>query len=367
MSEISGFNLSEMLLAFVAGMVVITAIFSGLIAAFPNYFSIKSKVPDYVRYTGVGLLVMFVLDILLWVVVVALDAVDIHRPFCRVLCVFDNLTMVCGFLFGEAILCHGHSYLGRATISIVPFVVLMVVLGLTTAGWLVIIPCILCAVVCTALFVSQTIRIVKYDKKLTARYSNIESHDYAWYIHIMGPLLALTIAWLIAPLFAPGLITVAIYDMILVAVIIVFLHRVLHMSEETIDLTVNPQSVAAKVAKTEQELAKPTWVKTLLNLMEKKKIYRQSDLDVEMVAQMLGTNRTYLGRYLRTAYDCTFYTYINNYRLDEAVQLMADANLSLNEIAEKCGFVSIQSFRNLFQKRFGCIPQDYREKKLGIK
>ncbi len=58
----------------------------------------------------------------------------------------------------------------------------------------------------------------------------------------------------------------------------------------------------------------------------------------------------------------TFYDYVNNLRVEHAVDLLQKSNLRLNVIAEQSGFNSISTFRRFFAAKQQCTPSEYRKR-----
>ena len=59
-------------------------------------------------------------------------------------------------------------------------------------------------------------------------------------------------------------------------------------------------------------------------------------------------------------------TYINKLRLSKAKTLLANTNLSIEQISLKCGFNEYSYFTRLFKKQFGQTPTNYREENKKI-
>lgn len=57
-------------------------------------------------------------------------------------------------------------------------------------------------------------------------------------------------------------------------------------------------------------------------------------------------------------------TCLENVRLDRARQLLLSGELSVRDIAKRCGFSSSSRFCVVFQKRLGCTPGDFRRQEL---
>ncbi|MBP1614066.1 MAG: AraC family transcriptional regulator [Bacteroidetes bacterium] len=107
----------------------------------------------------------------------------------------------------------------------------------------------------------------------------------------------------------------------------------------------------------------------LLNqLMLEKKVYKDNFITKEKVADMLGTNRTYLSQVINEQSGKTFTHYINSFRVEEAVRVLSDANnnIPLKALSSELGFNSISTFYNVFQSAVGMPPSLYRSKVLSI-
>lgn len=106
----------------------------------------------------------------------------------------------------------------------------------------------------------------------------------------------------------------------------------------------------------------------LERLMKISYVYRDSDLNVEKLAEKLGTNRTYLSKAISQQTGGNFNAYLNAYRIDEAVRLLSDPDneTPLKAIAADLGFNSIQTFYAVFKGQVGLPPSKFREKYLQL-
>ena len=99
----------------------------------------------------------------------------------------------------------------------------------------------------------------------------------------------------------------------------------------------------------------------LQGLLEDGHIYSESSIGVDEVARRLGTNRSYLSAFINQRYGKTFSEYINDYRIDAAITLLrADKDMSLTEIAERCGYRSEATFYRNFKDKTGMTPGQLR-------
>lgn len=105
----------------------------------------------------------------------------------------------------------------------------------------------------------------------------------------------------------------------------------------------------------------------LEQLMNEDKVWKNPQLTLVDLAALVGTNRTYLSNYLNNTLQTTFYDYINGYRIDAVLRLLhaPDSAFTMAEIAEKCGFNSISTFRRVFHRVKGCSFAEYKKNITG--
>lgn len=98
-------------------------------------------------------------------------------------------------------------------------------------------------------------------------------------------------------------------------------------------------------------------------LMKSSKIYRQKDLSLDRLAEMLGTNRTYVSRAINMFSGLTFYAYLDLYRIHEATELISNDSeeTPFKQMADDLGYNSVSVFYKAFRKETGCTPGRYRE------
>lgn len=97
------------------------------------------------------------------------------------------------------------------------------------------------------------------------------------------------------------------------------------------------------------------------NLMEREKVWRDKDISLENMAELLGSNRSYVSRVINKYTGVSFANYINMKRVEEAKRLIAESDTPLKSIAIDLGYTSISSFSKAFYKVTGVPPSKYRE------
>lgn len=120
---------------------------------------------------------------------------------------------------------------------------------------------------------------------------------------------------------------------------------------------------ALHVLDAEQEL----FVKTTLYMKEHAP-FINPDLHIDDLAKALCTNRTTLANCIKkyTSGDLTLLQYINHFRIDYAVQLLADPKnkQTISQIAEAAGYRSRSVFNRQFALIYHCSPSVFRENSL---
>ena len=116
---------------------------------------------------------------------------------------------------------------------------------------------------------------------------------------------------------------------------------------------IEPESAARKV----NDL-----ILSLNTLMHKELLYIQTDLSRKKLADLLGTNETYLFEAIKQTYQLTFNDYVNLLRLDYARNLLTQPSpeLTIETVAIDSGFGSRNTFHRLFRERYELTPVEFR-------
>ena len=88
--------------------------------------------------------------------------------------------------------------------------------------------------------------------------------------------------------------------------------------------------------------------------------------NADQLARDIAMSRASLYKKMQTILGITPTDFIRNVRLKRAAQLLADTQLSINEIAGRVGFFTARNFSSQFKKMFGVTPSEYREPKKNL-
>ncbi len=95
-------------------------------------------------------------------------------------------------------------------------------------------------------------------------------------------------------------------------------------------------------------------------LMREEKVYRDCNLNIDMIADKLKTNRKYISKAINQYSGHNFFYFINQFRVEEATKLLTQSDLLLKQISTKVGYSNVTSFYRAFNKEVGCAPSVYR-------
>lgn len=103
--------------------------------------------------------------------------------------------------------------------------------------------------------------------------------------------------------------------------------------------------------------------KQLYKYIEKSKAYLNPELCLEELAQQVKIPKHHLTQVLNERINKSFYVFVNEYRIQEAVKRLNDIKRDINilSLAFECGFNSKSSFNNYFKKVTGYTPSAYRK------
>lgn len=87
--------------------------------------------------------------------------------------------------------------------------------------------------------------------------------------------------------------------------------------------------------------------------------YRE-DISMQDAAAALRYSDAYFCKLFKQCFKVNFSTYLNEFRVQKAQQLMTDARLNLKDISAACGYSDANYFTKVFKRITGKTPSEYR-------
>lgn len=89
-------------------------------------------------------------------------------------------------------------------------------------------------------------------------------------------------------------------------------------------------------------------------------------LSVKDIAIKLSIHENYLSRLFKSDMGISIKEYISEIKLSIANDLLSSTEYSIQQISDKIGFSTVQSFSKAFKKANGVSPGAYRKRRLGL-
>lgn len=89
-------------------------------------------------------------------------------------------------------------------------------------------------------------------------------------------------------------------------------------------------------------------------------------IKLEDLAKQENLTANYISQFFTKNIGVPFYQYLNNVRLEAAVQLLQDSSLSVTQVSNYAGFSDAKYMSNVFRQKFGCTPREYRSSNIRL-
>lgn len=96
-------------------------------------------------------------------------------------------------------------------------------------------------------------------------------------------------------------------------------------------------------------------------LFIEEKLYLRPEIVTDDVVRMLGTNRTYFTRMMRSEFNMSFHEFITYERIEYSKTLLTSTEKTLEEIAEESGFSNASSYCRVFKRQTNTSPDVWRK------
>jgi AraC-like DNA-binding protein len=103
----------------------------------------------------------------------------------------------------------------------------------------------------------------------------------------------------------------------------------------------------------------------LLSLLEKEQVFRQNDINLNTVAERLGTTRHNTSQVINEHFGVSFFELINKYRIEEAMRMLRESQeerMNIIDVAYEVGYNNKVTFNKSFKKINEMTPSQYLKK-----
>lgn len=215
----------------------------------------------------------------------------------------------------------------------------------------------------------MTVEYLKNYKRITNSLSNYFAEDYESYIKWL-PRCSFMLGTI--NLLAPFLLFLAIGPVAIFNLIIAFALFFVFVCYERYIVYERYCHAAVKAANREeaedskedngvQQSYSDDLIRVSLERWVEEKQFCKRDITIMDLSKYVGTNRTYLSKYINTVYGLSFRNWIADLRVEEAKKMLVEQNISLTEMSACLGFTSSSAFSRTFAQIAGETPTAYRK------
>ncbi|MFN1219631.1 helix-turn-helix domain-containing protein [Chryseobacterium kwangjuense] len=205
----------------------------------------------------------------------------------------------------------------------------------------------------------------KYRKELSDQYSNTEKMNMNWLYYL---IIGMALIWIAVMIRNDILIFSMVVLFILVAAYFgISRVGILNLAAESENIeekeVIDDPSEIVKYQKTfPGDDAIQEIYEKLMNIMEQEKLYKDPELSLNHVAQLLNAHPNILSQTINTLEQKNFYDYINRQRIEEFKRIAClpeNQKFTILSLAFESGFNSKTSFNRNFKKYMNCSPREF--------
>lgn len=177
-------------------------------------------------------------------------------------------------------------------------------------------------------------------------------------------------------------VLVGVFTLTAIFLLLLWFYRKLHRSKMAL---VNRQieKIQEKIILEKEDPMKPDWdeewdkqyrlIVRLQQLMKSEKPYLNPNVNIQLMAELMDSNRTYLSKAINTVLETNFSKFINEYRISEAIKLISEdftSSHTVEALAQHSGFANRAVFNSAFKKQTGVTPSffigNYKQRKVEL-
>ncbi|MCQ2204300.1 MAG: helix-turn-helix transcriptional regulator [Bacteroidales bacterium] len=198
----------------------------------------------------------------------------------------------------------------------------------------------------------------RYNKSLKQAYSDIENRDLRWLTILLILMVVALVIWS-SSTFINSEVATMIYRCCIIFIWFYLCLQVYRQKEASeIDLE-NGASRYGHDAPADPNVFMVG--KHLEEYMRTAHPFLKHDVTSRDIAEELNCSTALIAQYF-TSKGTTFHAYINDRRLDFAIEQLLTTNCTIVDLANSIGYRFDNDFFIAFQRKFGCTPQEYRSR-----
>lgn len=207
--------------------------------------------------------------------------------------------------------------------------------------------------------------LYSYRRKLKNQLSSLKNKDLSW---LRFFLFCFITACLSVHVFIPLLHSIVEFNVRLVNLLIFFViftmlfYKAIIKPDAFVGVDEEIQNKKKSLSKSSSE----QYLEKLQTFMNKEKPYLDPDITLTILADKVAIPHRSLSEVLNDSLGCSFYNFINSYRIKESERLFQSPSThdkTILEVLYAVGFNSKSSFNNAFKKETGMTPSQYRKQK----
>jgi YesN/AraC family two-component response regulator len=101
-------------------------------------------------------------------------------------------------------------------------------------------------------------------------------------------------------------------------------------------------------------------INMLKQVLEYIETHFSEEIKLSTLAEIVGMNENYFCRFFHSHTRQTPINYLSLYRVEQAANMLLASNISVTDIAFRCGFNDVGYFIKCFKKIKGCTPKQFR-------
>jgi AraC-like DNA-binding protein/uncharacterized membrane protein YgdD (TMEM256/DUF423 family) len=202
----------------------------------------------------------------------------------------------------------------------------------------------------------------KYTKRISDQYSNTEKINLNWLYYLIA---GIALIW-VAVIIRNDILIFSIVVLFIVVAAYFGISRVgilnLPITADTIDGKIADEETVKYQKNSPGEDAIMAIYEKLVDKMEKEKLYKDPELNLNYTAALLDVHPNVLSQAINSIENKNFYDYINRQRIDEFKRIAVlpeNEKFTILSLAFESGFNSKTSFNRNFKKYMNCSPREF--------